>query len=636
MTEFPQAFSEAGFHDSLIACIRHMAAERTPLLALGQTVFWDELLKSMLAAAARQHAPDLRLIAGAHDTDYFSKLTETGRTNGGFSLQPRDDDRTQQMWAAVAETSALLGTEYAVKRADLRAAGVPLRQLARRHPDGLRQFYREVTGAWGWRGVANHSAERTVACDISAHHVSPAVRDLMAWAIERSREVLVDEGCHSAAERMLQVLDNLIERYRLQTEDSTLTDLYLCLLSGFYAVLLGGLPEQVEVTASTDLLLFTCDTIDAPRFDVLDAFLDPSTRTEASAAYDTVVAHSGIYRLEKFGDGAIPFDIVICGRGRGTIRVLGNRAIFDLPEGSIEGVTSGEIIDRQGMLAAIADAFGCDARLVGKAIVLPLMLSREFSMVLLENASTYVPQSHRLVRLLSDAGVELAFNPILRLHFETWDAIGVADAALRLPNHLRPFFPDDCINTNCFSEQWRAAVAGARALIEQLGSARAPEDILAALRESGEDVSDLAREHRRVARRRRDSGREIESLCERTQALWIEIKQMLREADARHEAPPEDGLAALRAERQKLIGKILDLAGSEEHQRLQRRYKEIVLEIRRRKLELLADAHRTVGLEQSNYRPPWWWFLVVDPQGRWLRELAETATMRTEPLGMMV
>lgn len=53
-----------------------------------------------------------------------------------------------------------------------------------------------------------------------------------------------------------------------------------------------------------------------------------------------------------------------------------------------------------------------------------------------------------------------------------------------------------------------------------------------------------------------------------------------------------------------------------------------------RKLHLPADVHRTMGLEQSNYRPPWWWFLAADPQGAWLTELAETATMRRDPLGL--
>jgi len=322
MPDFPQAFSAAQFDESLIACIKHSADAGVPLLALGQTVFWDELLKAMIAAAAQEHAPELRLVAGAHDTDYFSKLPEGAApadddaVDSGFSLQPRDDHRTSQMWAAVAETSAVLGTEYPVPRSHLRAAGLPLRRLAEGHPQGPEQFYHQATMAWGWRGVANHYADRTVACDISAKQVSPTVRRLMEWAVERSREVLVDDDSRATAERLLEVLQALIDRCRSTAGERTLTDLYLCLLGGFYAVLLGDLPEQVTVTASTDIFLFTCETARRPRFDVVDIFLDPATREIAREAYDTVVAHSGIYRLEQFGEGAIPFDVVICGRGR--------------------------------------------------------------------------------------------------------------------------------------------------------------------------------------------------------------------------------------------------------------------------------------------------------------------------------
>jgi hypothetical protein len=140
MPEFPQAFRDARFDDSLIACIKHTAATGIPLLALGQTVFWDELLKSMIAAAAQKHAPDLRLVAGAHDTDYFSKLPDSAHATetriSGFSLQPRDDHRTSQMWAAVAETSAVLGTEYPVTRAELRSApACRCASLQREHPE---------------------------------------------------------------------------------------------------------------------------------------------------------------------------------------------------------------------------------------------------------------------------------------------------------------------------------------------------------------------------------------------------------------------------------------------------------------------------------------------------------------------
>ncbi|MEA3400982.1 MAG: hypothetical protein U9R79_06995 [Armatimonadota bacterium] len=636
MPEFPRALSGADFTESVIACITDRAERGVPLLALGQTVFWDELLKSMLVEAAQQYAPELRLVAGAHDTDYFSKLPEPPAQNGGFSLQPRDDDRTRQMWAAVAETSAVLGTEHPVTRQQLRSAGVPLRQLARRHPDGPRQFYREATMAWGWRGVANHGADRTVACDILAARVAPTVLELMEWAVDRSRDVLLDDSSQRSAERVLAEVERLVGKCRAEGFERTLTDLYLCLLHGFYDVLLGAIPRQARITASTDIFLFTPNTVDRPRFDVVDIFLDPETRPAASAAYDTVMGHTGIYRLEQFGEGAIPFDIVVCGRGRGTIRVVDNRVIFELPNGPAEAEMDGPVTNRHDLLRAGASVFGCALRLIGKAVVLPTMMSREFTMVMLENASVYLPQTHRLIRMLRRAGIELELHPLARLHFETYDAMEAADACLRLPPHLARLFGEQRLTARQFAQRWRAAVARARTIIERLGEARAPDDILRVLEDAGEEVGDLRPAHDRVAEARRESGSRIQALRERSRALWIEIKQLLRAADAAHEAPPEDELQPLREQREQIIARILELAQSEEHLRLQERYHEIILEIQQRKLRALADAYRTVGLEMSNYRPPWWWFVAVDASGAWLRRLAETATMRFEPFGMMV
>lgn len=632
--DFSRAFDGARFSDSVLAGIAQAAERGVPLLALGQTVFWDELLKSMLAAAAREHAPELRLVAGAHDTDYFSKLPDPGAGNG-FTLQPRDDDRTQQMWAAVAETSAVLGCEHPVLRADLRAAGVPLRQLAQRDPRGPREFYHEATVAWGWRGVANHSISRTVACDIAAATVAPTVQELIDWAVEQSREVVLDGQAHAAAERLRQIVDGLIDMCRSQAGERTLTDLYLCLLGGFYAVLLGEIPRQVTITASTDIFLFGPETINRPRFDILDVFLDPRTRETACTAYDRVMAHSGIYRLEQFGEGALPFDIVICGRGRGTLRVLGDRAIVDLPEGTVEARATRDITDRDGLLDALGGEFGCRLRLVGKAVVLPTMLSREHSMVLLEHASVYVPQTHRFLRLLRRAGIEFALNPIVRLHLETWDALAAAEVELRLPPHLARFFGAAEVTSAQFAAGWRAATARARVALERLGAARAPAEILALLPAAGEDPGELEREFAQVAETRRRSGERIQELRERSRTLWCRIKELLRTADAHHEAPPAEDLLVLRAARDEIIARIIELGRDAEHVRLQRRYQELELEIQRAKLRVLSDAHRTVGLELSNYRPPWWWFLAVDPSGGWLRRVAETATLRFERFGLM-
>jgi len=152
---------------------------------------------------------------------------------------------------------------------------------------------------------------------------------------------------------------------------------------------------------------------------------------------------------------------------------------------------------------------------------------------------------------------------------------------------------------------------------------------------AGENVNDLRHQYNEIAQARRRSGEQIEELRKQSRALWIEIKRLLRAADTAHETPTDD-LHRLIRQRQEIIARILARAGGENHQRLQEQYHDLVLEIQQRKLNVIADAYRTIGLEISNYRPPWWWFLAIDPSGAWLQRLAETATMRLEPFGMMV
>ncbi|MER3466996.1 MAG: hypothetical protein C4340_07985, partial [Armatimonadota bacterium] len=53
-------------------------APGVPLLALGQTVFWDEPMKALVIRAAQDLGLSLELVAGVHDTDYFAKLPGGG------------------------------------------------------------------------------------------------------------------------------------------------------------------------------------------------------------------------------------------------------------------------------------------------------------------------------------------------------------------------------------------------------------------------------------------------------------------------------------------------------------------------------------------------------------------------------
>ncbi len=63
-------------------------APNAPLLALGQTVFWDEPMKAGIVAAGRRLGFDRRFVAGVHDTDYFAKLPSGKHQAGKFKPSP--------------------------------------------------------------------------------------------------------------------------------------------------------------------------------------------------------------------------------------------------------------------------------------------------------------------------------------------------------------------------------------------------------------------------------------------------------------------------------------------------------------------------------------------------------------------
>ena len=136
---------------------------------------------------------------------------------------------------------------------------------------------------------------------------------------------------------------------------------------------------------------FNRRTCEKPRFSLVGLFLDPKTRRIAREAYDRAVggSGSGIYTLDAFGPGAIPFDLVIPGVGRGTIRTAPAALIIETASQDTF-VPLREPITRLDQLAAIVeDQFGPDAALVGKAVTLADMIAAEHLVVFHETASGY-------------------------------------------------------------------------------------------------------------------------------------------------------------------------------------------------------------------------------------------------------
>ncbi|MFN3690707.1 MAG: hypothetical protein ACK4UU_07265, partial [Fimbriimonadales bacterium] len=125
--------------------------------------------------------------------------------------------------------------------------------------------------------------------------------------------------------------------------------------------------------------------------------------------------------------------------------------------------------DVDALAHVVEQTWGDRCVLVGKAITLITMLAREFVFVFNERGSPYLVHTVRLHQHLQAAGVPVKVNPILRLGYPTWDALGTAECvALRLPEHLASAFGESTLCGDAFARRWRSVVAEQRALLEQL------------------------------------------------------------------------------------------------------------------------------------------------------------------------
>ena len=676
--------AEAPFRASVVECVERLEQMGAQVLALGQTVFWDEPMKAIACAAMQRHAPSLAFTAAVHDTDYFSKLPghHPGGTacDTGFAILPHDEGVTKQLWAAIGEASSLFGSETPVAKSDLIAAGVPLRWLSREYEGGVEEFYRRFTGAYGWRGVASLTSGDRVACDIKTGEVADALCELISWACRETAQVVLSDTVSADVCRLEKRLRDTVRQQEHEAPHASLTRAYTHLFATFFEMLLGRRPEQLRLAASTELFRFNRSTCHLPRFELLDCFLAPDRRDACRECYGEAVKGSGIYSLEQFGEDAIPFDIVVPGLGRATIRAARRAVAFDFPGGRREHACDADVADRGALASAVEAEFGGEACVVGKAVVLPLMVSREWSMLLHQGASVYVPRTRRLARMMGERGMQRPLHPILRIHYATWDSLDAVDVEFALPPHLARVFGCEVVSSGEFAARWRAAMSHARRLIRELTPTRKPGDLLQRLPD-GPTLERLAAQCRAATERRRESAAPIRELLARNASKLEElgrlrgasatlhgrrgairreriapmrhrlselrargaeevelsaIQERLQDAESQRDAVSAELArlgAELRTAQQEQAGlrdELVALGRSRRHRGALAAYREAVLQLELARLEAVSDACRALALERADHRPSWWWFPAIDPSGAWFRRAMATATMRFE------
>ncbi len=616
-------------------------APNAPLLALGQTIFWDEPMKLALLDALRAVDPRWQMLFGVHDTDYFARLhtrllPQHAQVVGEYALLPHNDGSTRTLWSAAGEIAQLFGSETVPTLRMFSQHGGRVEQVARSCAEGRHAFIDALTEAWGWRGlVARERAPRPV-YEVPLREIAPALDALLEFGLDGTCAFIEDAPQRARACEWAWQLRQRVQQLAETQPDASLADLYVQLYPELLNALYGdALPDTIRFTRTTELLRFNTQTAHLPRFEFVDIFLNPTYRRACEDAYNHAVAGAPIYPLSEFGEGALPFDLLIPKLGRGTLLLTDRYLCVLTPEPQIVRLQQ-PITDVQGLAQVVERSWGGSCTLVGKAITLITMLAREFVFVFNERGSPYLTRTAQMHGALRAAGVPLQVNPIVRLTYPTWDALGSAEClSLRLPNHLACAFGEPTVCTDTFAKRWRSVVESQRALLARLASIRSPRALMALLAErEGESWQARLQEYEAIhARLAETVGAWAELLRRQAHALHAERRALIAEAQQHPKrfAALAPRLRELKARIKRLNIERLRVASAPEAQALRERAYALECEAERARLELVRCAFLTSeGLPQTHARPAAWWMLLLSPQ--WFHACAESLHARLENL----
>ena len=463
----------------------------TPFLTLGQTVLWDEPVKAAFCRLCEslefngQVPPGARVVAGVHDTDYFAKLEGLAIKSQAFAVLRHNDGDTRGLWSAAGELSALFGAEIVPSRGDFTRENISFAKAARAYAGGAEALLNQETDAPLWRAIVHTEPHPLISADVQLSDILPALREQLRWGFRQSLNINGcppdfddEEPCPSRD--VARAILGWVEEFAVTHADASLSDLYKDLIPKIWRLVRGGTTCDLETTTSLDLFRFNAQTASLPRFNFVDIFLNPATRELAKRCYNEALSGSGIYALDQFGDGALPFDVVVPGHGRGTLRLHEGNVIVET-ETPIEICRNCDPHSIGQLAALLEGEFGPDIALVGKAVSLISMLSAEFIFVFHEKASGYTKRTRAMNEALRARGIELNLHPMLRLQYETWNALAGVEADFDLPPHLAYLWESGRVSATEFAATWLHKCDECDAVRARLKACHKTEDLMDAL-----------------------------------------------------------------------------------------------------------------------------------------------------------
>lgn len=632
-------------------------APGVPLLALGQTVFWDEPMKGGVALALRRLKYDRKLVAGVHDTDYFAKLPSGKTKKGAFKALPHNDTTTRGLWSAAGEFSRLFGSETVITRDALAASGLRIDLLKEARPTILD----EATEAWGWKGIVSLDEHAPITAEVPLRQVFPELFSTFEWALKGSLEGLTGES--------LEMAERVADEFRTVICDENqpglnLSDYYRALLPSFYR-LCANADVPLEVSQTTELLNFNLKTCTFPRFEILGLFVSQSTREEARRAYDEAIrTGAGQYELNRFGTGAIPFDIFIPGIGRGTIRLGRRGAVFNTKEPQFLSFDE-PLTGIEDFAKRIEAKFGTGCTIVGKAVSLIGMLAREFVFLFHEGASGYVNVSRKFHQHLAQRlNWTPTIHPILRVRYDAWSALNVTCSWICLPEPFERALGTEEICSPSFASRWQEVSEEQDILLKSLGVLRRPIDLIRFLDEKlGGSWARLAEEYKSLQKTLEELRCDLAAYKQERSALYDEVRSLIQKRLQAERAKGEHFRAKIfeknpseldLAERERLThavesiihemtqvqGRVhmlrrrqLERVGREDVRKAHERRRDIEIEAELKRLRIIRGAYTTAkGLPKATHRPSAWWYPLLSPDGLWFRETVDSALCYLEPL----
>lgn len=661
------------FHPSVEPAVAKLRCLGIPLLACGQTVFWDEPVKVVLREMLDALAPELPMFLGVHDTDYFSRGGPSLPDEKGCVALPHNDFSTRGLWAAAGEISVLFGGEVVPSQQDFAQAGVSLEKAARAAEEGKVDFLNAITGAWGWKGLACLGKEHPVAGQMPLPELLQPLLALLRWGFDTSAGFLASDDAKGKARQLGELVigwvtnslqsgaSNEAGAQISSSQPSTLADLYRRLLPRLCSLLLGREARNLHFFSSSEFFRLNSATAAKPRFALLSLFLDPDSAGKARDAYNGAVRASGIYELERFGEDALPFEVVVPGRGRGTLSVDPSSVRVGFESGEVRIPVERPLRGAEHLARALETALGESICLVGKAIVLPLMLAAEFVMVLHEGASVYIPLTKKMHLLLRQQGLDLRAHPLLRLRYDTWNSLSNTPVRFQLPSHLALAFGMERISAGEFAATWEGVVAHQAAVLEHPAQLKTPEELLAYLTTRDASWKPISEEWSAAHRTLHETGEwvkcyrmEADCLTASISALGAEAAELERQKgrlrrgelavseSQGHQADRQELTLEIRvrhaAIRQKkaALNRVLCALRSVENGEpaiaARRQMTRIEASAELAKARQARNALLTQGLMRANYRPTAWWFPLVDPEGHWFRQVVQTTELFFEEL----